>query len=196
MWDLRFSQQWLWRMSSSGMLRHMVVVRTDVSEECIVSIIRVTRIGELGTTLAVTSNWSMLWRNIMSYDIVFLCSMLRLLVTAIVVPSSLILVILMMVICSSKTSALIRGAWCNIPEDGTLQQKWYIITGQILNKDIPFAFPSMLQAGKLQIFHLVSKLHYRVIRYSFSTYLLYFVFHHVQSPIHILPEFIVCYLWK
>jgi hypothetical protein len=31
-------------------------VRTDISEELSASIIRVTRIGELGTTLAVTSN--------------------------------------------------------------------------------------------------------------------------------------------
>jgi hypothetical protein len=38
------------------MLRHMALVRTDVSEEDIPSIIGVTRIGELGTTLAVTSN--------------------------------------------------------------------------------------------------------------------------------------------
>jgi hypothetical protein len=43
-------------MSSSGMLRRVAVVRTDVSEEHSVSIIRVIRIGELGTTLAVTSN--------------------------------------------------------------------------------------------------------------------------------------------
>jgi hypothetical protein len=41
------------RMASSGMLRRVVLVRTDVSEELSVSIIRVT-IGELGT-LAVTS---------------------------------------------------------------------------------------------------------------------------------------------
>jgi hypothetical protein len=34
----------------------MVLVRTDVSEELSASIIRVTRIGELGTKLAVTSN--------------------------------------------------------------------------------------------------------------------------------------------
>jgi hypothetical protein len=32
------------------------LVRTDVSEELSASIIRMTRIGELGTTLAVTSN--------------------------------------------------------------------------------------------------------------------------------------------
>jgi hypothetical protein len=38
------------------MLRLVVLVRTDVSEERIVSIIRVTRIDELETPLAVTSN--------------------------------------------------------------------------------------------------------------------------------------------
>jgi hypothetical protein len=43
-------------MPSSGMLRRVFLVRTDVSEERSTSIIRVTRIGELGTTLAVTSN--------------------------------------------------------------------------------------------------------------------------------------------
>jgi hypothetical protein len=42
-------------MSSSGMLRHVALVRTDVSEECSASIIRVTRIRELGT-LAITRN--------------------------------------------------------------------------------------------------------------------------------------------
>jgi hypothetical protein len=43
-------------MVSSGMLRRVVLVRTDVSEELSASFIRVTRIGELGTILAVTSN--------------------------------------------------------------------------------------------------------------------------------------------
>jgi hypothetical protein len=42
-------------MSSSGMLRRVALVRTDVSEELGASIIRVTRLGELGTTFAVTS---------------------------------------------------------------------------------------------------------------------------------------------
>jgi hypothetical protein len=41
------------------MWRRVALVRTDVSEERITSIIRVTTIGELGT-LAVTSNPSML----------------------------------------------------------------------------------------------------------------------------------------
>jgi hypothetical protein len=46
----------LLRMASSGMLRRVSIVITDVSEELSASFIRVTRIGELGTTLAVTSN--------------------------------------------------------------------------------------------------------------------------------------------
>jgi hypothetical protein len=45
------------------MLRRVVRVRTDVSEELRASFIRVTRIGELGTTLAVTSNRRTLRRN-------------------------------------------------------------------------------------------------------------------------------------
>jgi hypothetical protein len=44
-------------MQSSGMLRYAALVRTEVSEEPSASIIRVTRIGELGSMLAVTSNW-------------------------------------------------------------------------------------------------------------------------------------------
>jgi hypothetical protein len=39
--------------ASSGMLRRVALVRTDVSEERSSSFIRVTRIDELGTTLAV-----------------------------------------------------------------------------------------------------------------------------------------------
>jgi hypothetical protein len=38
------------------MLLPVVLVRTDISEEISASFIRVTRICELGTTLAVTSN--------------------------------------------------------------------------------------------------------------------------------------------
>jgi hypothetical protein len=44
------------RIASSGMLRRVALVRTDVSEEPSASFIRVTRIGELGTTRAVTIN--------------------------------------------------------------------------------------------------------------------------------------------
>jgi hypothetical protein len=45
------------------MLRRVVVIRTDVSEKHSAYFIRVTRIGELGTTLAVTSNRRTLRRN-------------------------------------------------------------------------------------------------------------------------------------
>jgi hypothetical protein len=37
------------------MLHRVALVGTDVSEELSASVIRVTRIGEIGTTLAVTS---------------------------------------------------------------------------------------------------------------------------------------------
>jgi hypothetical protein len=44
-----------WRTVSSGMLRRVAPVRTDVSEELSASFIRVTRISELGTTLEISS---------------------------------------------------------------------------------------------------------------------------------------------
>jgi hypothetical protein len=52
-----------WRIPSSGIWRYVTLVRTDVSEELSTSIIRVTRIGELGTTFAVTSDRHTLRRN-------------------------------------------------------------------------------------------------------------------------------------
>jgi hypothetical protein len=82
----------------------------------------VIRIGELGTTLAVTSNRSTLRRNTVSYvlyyDIVFLRSVRRLLLTAKVVPSSPILATLMMeALRSYKTSVHTSATRRNIPED-------------------------------------------------------------------------------
>jgi hypothetical protein len=50
-------------MVSSAMLRRVALVRTDVSEEPSASFIRVTKIGELGTTQAATSNPRKLRRN-------------------------------------------------------------------------------------------------------------------------------------
>jgi hypothetical protein len=47
---------WLWIMPSSGKLHCVNLVRNDVSEERSASILRVARIGELWTTLAISSN--------------------------------------------------------------------------------------------------------------------------------------------
>jgi hypothetical protein len=66
-------------MASCGMLRRVAVVRTDVWEKLSASIVRVTRIGKLETTLAVTRSYSIA-------HIVFLRSLRRLLVTVNVVP--------------------------------------------------------------------------------------------------------------
>jgi hypothetical protein len=52
--------RWVQWILSSG----MTPVRTDVSEDRVASIIRVTRLCGLGTTLAITSNRSTLRRNI------------------------------------------------------------------------------------------------------------------------------------
>jgi hypothetical protein len=87
------------RMVSSGMLRRVALVSTGVSEEFSATIIRVTKIGELGTS-AVTSR------------------VRRLLVTGNVVPSSPILVTIMMErLSSSETAVLLKATRCNIKED-------------------------------------------------------------------------------
>jgi hypothetical protein len=80
------------RMASSGMLRRVALVRTDVSEEPSASFIRA-----------------------------FLRSVPRLLVAASVVPSSPILVTLMKeALSSSETSVLTKATRRNIPEDNIL----------------------------------------------------------------------------
>jgi hypothetical protein len=73
------------------MLRRVDLVRTDVSEEIIASITRVTRIGELRSPLVITSNRSKLRRNT---------------------------IVIMEAIRSSETSVLTKSTWGHIPEVG------------------------------------------------------------------------------
>jgi hypothetical protein len=87
------------------------LVRTDVSDERIASIIRVTRNSELGTMLAVTGNRSTLRRN----------TKLQLLVTADIRSLPILITLMTEAMRSSETSVLATAIRRHIPEDGIVQ---------------------------------------------------------------------------
>jgi hypothetical protein len=90
-------------MVSSGLLRRVALVRIDVSEEPGASVIRVTKIGALGTTQAATSNRRTLRRNTAP---IFVTLMKE-------APGS------------SETSVRTRATRRNNPEDTILQWKMW-----------------------------------------------------------------------
>jgi hypothetical protein len=92
-------------MPSSGMLRRVTLVETDVSGELSASIIRVTRIGEIGTTLTVISNRRKLQRNHM---------------TNVVTSSPILVTLIIEALSSSETLVLISATRRNISEDGII----------------------------------------------------------------------------
>jgi hypothetical protein len=95
-------------MPSSGMWHQVGLVKIDISEKRIASVVRVEIISELGTTLAVTSK-------------------LKHTLTANVVYSSLILSTLKSgAKFFSETSILTRTTWHHIPGDGIQYYLYYV----------------------------------------------------------------------
>jgi hypothetical protein len=90
-------------MPSSRILRRPALVRIDVSEEGIASIIRVAKVGEVGTTLPIISN-----------------CVLRLLHTAKALSSSILVTLMMKAVRYYETSIITKATRRNIKGEGFL----------------------------------------------------------------------------
>jgi hypothetical protein len=139
---MRFSRRWLWRMPSSGLLRHVAIAKTNVPpkhrflqepnrvtsqktaffRKCCLETYNILPLDSTCQFRRIEFLKRMLSSWIFAH-LVLLCSLRRLLVTANIVPSSPILVTVMMeAIRSSETSVLTRVTRRNIAEDGILMK--------------------------------------------------------------------------
>jgi hypothetical protein len=105
-------------MLNSEKLRRVALVRTEVSEERSASIFRVTRIGELQTVVAITSNLLNLLSHIISAQFSSVAN--------VVSSSSILLTVMMESLHSSETSVFTRVTRRYISEGGILHRLYFL----------------------------------------------------------------------
>jgi hypothetical protein len=161
-------------MASSGMLGRMALARTDVSEKLSASFIRVTRISELGTTLAVTSNRRTLRRN----------------TKPLVVSSSLIIFTLMLEETRSyETWVLTRVTRLHKPQNGILHIK------TLFDWVVSFGIIPCCTIIDLNILYRICRNVYSVVRFEvFTAVTMNNGVFWVVTPCGNIPEYITLYI--